>query len=553
MLLMSTFSSYKQQPPGKEVFDVIVIGSGIGGLSVAALLAKHAGKRVLVLERHYTAGGFTHVFRRPGYEWDVGVHYIGGVQDPSSGVRAMFDHVTEGRLSWSPMPDVYDRMIIGERSYDFVSGRDRFAERMKTYFPGEAGAIDRYLELTAEAVRATSLFFAEKAVPPIAARLAGRMMRARFLRHASRTTAEVLGELTGNQELIAVLTGQWGDYGLPPGESSFGMHALIAEHYFEGASYPVGGAASIAAAIAPVIERAGGKILVGADVAEILVDSGNRARGVRMDDGRELLAGTVVSDAGAQNTFSRLVKVESPGRAKILEELRTIHPSAAHLCLYLGLRRSPGDASLEATNLWIFPSNDHDGNMRRFSEDPEAPFPLLFVSFPSEKDPDFAQRHPGRATIEVVTLARYEWFAEFADQRWKHRGTKYDELKQRFTERMRGELEKHVPAVRGRIDYCELSTPLSTRHFANYESGEIYGLAATPARFQSRALQPRTPIQNLFLTGQDAAVAGVTGALSGGVLTASSILGRNLMSAIGRDKRHAQREPEATRALARAS
>ena len=118
---------------------------------------------------------------------------------------------------------------------------------------------------------------------------------------------------------------------------------------------------------------------------------------------------------------------------------------------------------------------------------------------------------------------------------------------------MLAELEKHVPAVRGSIDYCELSTPLSTRHFANYASGEIYGLSATPARFQSRALQPRTPIENLFLTGQDAAVTGVTGALSGAVLAASSILGRNLMSTIARDRGRYKTERLVEKTLARAS
>ena len=79
--------SYKQHPIADR-WDAIVIGSGIGGLSTAALLAKYAGQRVLVLERHYTAGGYTHAFRRPGYEWDAGVHYIGAVNDRESPVRA---------------------------------------------------------------------------------------------------------------------------------------------------------------------------------------------------------------------------------------------------------------------------------------------------------------------------------------------------------------------------------------------------------------------------------------------------------------------------------
>ena len=87
-----------------ETWDAIVIGSGIGGLTAAVLLGMHAGKRVLVLERHYVPGGFTHTFHRPGYEWDVGLHYIGQMQDENSAERRAFDHLTEGKVRWQHMP-----------------------------------------------------------------------------------------------------------------------------------------------------------------------------------------------------------------------------------------------------------------------------------------------------------------------------------------------------------------------------------------------------------------------------------------------------------------
>jgi all-trans-retinol 13,14-reductase len=107
--------SYKQQPP-TGAYDAIVISSGMGGLAAAAVLAKHGGKRVLVLERHYTPGGYTHVFRRSDYKWDVGLHYIGQVHDPRSETRRVFDDITDGKLRWAPMPDVYDRVLIGDRA-----------------------------------------------------------------------------------------------------------------------------------------------------------------------------------------------------------------------------------------------------------------------------------------------------------------------------------------------------------------------------------------------------------------------------------------------------
>ena len=96
--------SYKKHTPrvSDERWDAIVIGSGMGGLAAAALLAIYGGKKVLVLERHTTAGGYTHTFRRPGYKWDVGLHYIGQVNDPDSVVRKIFDTLTGGQLTWNP-------------------------------------------------------------------------------------------------------------------------------------------------------------------------------------------------------------------------------------------------------------------------------------------------------------------------------------------------------------------------------------------------------------------------------------------------------------------
>jgi all-trans-retinol 13,14-reductase len=118
-------------------FDVIVVGSGIGGMGTAALLAKAAGQRVLVLEKHYTAGGFTHVFRRPGFEWDVGVHYVGQVHTPGSPANALFEYLAEGRLSWNAMPEVYDRVNIDGLRFDYVSGREHLRDALVETFPRE--------------------------------------------------------------------------------------------------------------------------------------------------------------------------------------------------------------------------------------------------------------------------------------------------------------------------------------------------------------------------------------------------------------------------------
>ena len=153
-------------------------------------------------------------------------------------------------------------------------------------------------------------------------------MRAPFLHRGGRTTLDVLRGITSNDELIGLLTGQWGDYGLPPAQSSVAAHAAIAEHYFNGAAYPVGGAGQIATSIIPTIERGGGQVVGAADVRQILTSNG-RARGVRMADGREFLAGIVISGAGALTTYGRLIE-ERP--ADFTHEARQALPSATVSC-----------------------------------------------------------------------------------------------------------------------------------------------------------------------------------------------------------------------------
>lgn len=525
--------SYKQAKLADE-WDAIVIGSGIGGLTAAVLMGTHAGKRVLVLERHYEAGGFTHTFHRPGYRWDVGLHYIGQMQEGAQ-ARRVFDHVTGGGVKWQAMPEIYDRVLIAGQRFEFAASLERFREGLKQAFPGEVKAIDRYIATVLACNRASGLYYAEKAIPGPLASVIGGPMRAPYMRWARRTTRDVLESLTANRELIGVLTAQWGDYGLPPAKSSFAIHATIVEHYWGGSSYPVGGAGSIAAAIMPLIEVAGGRVVTSAEVAGILLD-GKRAVGVRMSDGREFRSGMVLSGAGAVNTLERLLPADLPPVDSLRGQLRTLEPSTAHVSLYVGLKTSDAELGLRGTNLWVYPSFDHDANVERFArefpQNEDAEFAGVYLSFPSAKDPEFAQQYPGKSTVEVITMVPYAAFAGWAEARWKRRGDDYDALKQRLTARLLAELERQVPAVAGNIAYAELSTPMTTRHFMNYGSGEIYGVAATPARYALRALGARTPIRGLYLTGQDAASLGVVGALFGGVVSASAALGKNLMGAV---------------------
>ena len=523
--------SYKKSPVLAAHYDTIIIGSGMGSLTTAAILAKE-GQKVLVLERHYTVGGFTHVFKRRGYEWDVGIHYIGEVQRPSSVVRRLFDYITDGKLEWADMGDVYDKIIIGDKQYDFVKGVQNFKDQLCTYFPDEKEAIDGYVSLVFAATKTSQKFYMDKAMPPLMSTVVGVLMRSAFYKYSDKTTDEVLKSLTDNAELIKVLAGQYGDYGVTPKKSSFAMHASVARHYFGGGSFPVGGSSQIAKNVDAVIEVSGGTMLISAEVKEIQIEK-NKATGVVMGDGRILTANNIVSGAGIMTTYNKLLPPSVNAAHKLNEQVQKVQRSVAHACLYIGLKGSPQELELPKTNYWIYPDGgDHDSCVDRYLADINAPFPVVYVSFPSAKDPDWSNRYPDRSTIDIITLVPYDIFEPWAGSRWMKRGEDYEALKEQIAQRLLAELYKQLPQVEGKIDHYELSTPLTTQHFINYDKGEIYGLDHTPSRFRQKFLKPRTPIKNFYLTGQDIVTAGVAAALFSGVLTVTAMTGIDVITKV---------------------
>ncbi len=530
MAVGEAYSAFKKKE--SEEFDCIVIGSGTGGLSVAALLAKE-GKRVLVLEQHYIIGGYTHAFQRKGYTWDVGLHYVGQVHIPGTLLNKTFRYITDNALKWEPLDDIYDRAVFGNKEYIFPRGREKLKNQLKEYFPAEEDcrSIDAYFELLDAVAKVGTAYYAEKVLPPVVSKIFGNFLRRKVLRFSDQTTLEVLKKITNNIELIGVLTAQYGDYGLQPKESSFYMHAVLANHYMEGAGYPIGGAPRFAETVVPVIQKAGGAVVFQAAVKEIIVKK-NVATGVLMEDGSTIYAKKIISDAGIVNTYGSLLNKDVRKEHALEEKLAKLTPSLAHMGLYVGIRESTENLQLPKCNYWIFPDEyDHILNQDAYTNF-DSPLPVAFASFPSAKDPESEKTHPGRTTAEVIILLPYDWFKKWENSEWKKRGTEYEELKERIAEKMIDQLYRVAPQLKGKIDYYEVSSPISTKHFSGHPKGEIYGTAHTPERFRQKFLKPYTPVKNLFLTGQDAMIASISGGVMGGMLCATAMLKKNMFSKV---------------------
>ena len=511
---------WSKRVPDDRTFDTVVIGSGIGGMTTAALLAR-AGQRVLVLEQHYVPGGFTHTFRRKGFVWDVGVHLVGEMTDRSMPGR-LLHRLTEGRLAWEHVGPVYDTFHFPDDvSIAFPSDPKAFAAELKRRFPGSEADIDAYLAEVRAAVRGMKGWMLGRALPGRVGRLLGGWLGRDVNERLAAPTAKVLEGIVADPKLRTVLTAQWGYHGSPPSEAAWALQCLIVRHFLYGASYPVGGAARIAPALLRTVADRGGWTRICAEVDEILVEGG-RAVGVRMTDGEEIRAKRVVSAIGAWPTVTRLLP--DAVRAPWTESVARLPPSPAHLSLYLGFEGDIAAAGAGRSAAWYYQTWDHEAAVWDVHPDrPVPPPPILFTSYPSLKDPAHDPGPRMRHTGEIVTFVPWEAFARWQGTPWRRRGADYDAFKQAMTDRMLEVLFAHRPELRPLLVHAELGTPLSTDLFAKPYHGAIYGLAGVPDRFANDWLRPKTPIPGLYLSGSDVFVCGVVGAMIGGVLAALSI------------------------------
>ncbi len=514
-------------------YDAIVIGSGIGGLTVAAILAKLNRQRVLLLERHFKPGGFTHAFKRQqNFRWDVGLHYVGDMGEGQT-ARNVFDYLTDGQLHWQKMPDRFDVFEFPGFQFQVPSDPERYQATLYAYFPAEKVAIAQYLRDVRQAATAYML----------PAMLRGQLPRwlygavtptlRRWGRLAYLTTQEYLEQHVRSPQLRAVLAAQWGDYGLPPRQSAFGAHAAVVSHFLNGGWYPVGGAKEIARQILPAIERAGGKVLLQREVEEILLE-GNRAVGVRArrKNGAETYrAPKIISDAGAYNTYLKMLPPHCAPAYR--QEIAAFPKGTSAITLYLGLKESPAKLGFRGENHWLYAAWDTEGALAHDPTNPDYQPGGCFLSFPSLKDPT-ATGH----TAEIITFARSGSFDRWHGTVWHQRGDKYDALKAHLVDRLLALVEIYYPGFSELVAYQELATPLTVEHFDGSDRGVIYGIPAIPARIDRPWIQVKTPVKNLYLTGSDAASLGIVGAMMGGVATAGVLNGPfgffKVMAAISR-------------------
>jgi phytoene dehydrogenase-like protein len=501
-------------------YDVIIIGSGIGSLTAASLLAQYKDQKILILERHFQAGGFTHEFKRKQnkYSWDVGVHYIGDLQEGSLS-RKVFDTITRKKLNWSRMSEPFEIFVYPDDTFKVYGEPAKYEKDLIEKFPEEEKAIQKYFKDIKKAAGFFGKHMMFKLLPPSIEALSNLFDS----KEPIQTTKDYMDYHFKNEKLKSILCSQWGDYGLPPSISSFAIHALVAYHYLNGGYFPVGGSSKIFESIEPILEEKGGKVLTSHQVEEILIE-GNKAVGVRAKNLRgrddnpyvEFYAPIIISGAGAITTYNKLIPQSYPIEFREnLNKFYNSNPRVSHISVYLGLSKDPREMGFRGENYWIYSEYDHDKNFSGRNSWLEGEVTGAYLSFPSLKNPE-AKSH----TAEIIAFTDYENFSKWKEEPWKKRGEEYTAFKESIKEKLLNYIDKHFPGFKATVEFSEISTPITNEHFTGHPMGTIYGLPCVPDRFdpvKSPWFSLRTPVENLYLTGADASSPGVSGAMIGGL------------------------------------
>lgn len=504
-------------------FDSIVIGSGIGGLTAALLLAVR-GRSVVVLEAAKELGGYTNPFRRGPYSFDPGVHYIGECGPDQAFTRILEALFLDAEVRFRELsPEGFDRIVFPGYEITMPRGAELYKSRLIADFPHERDGLDTFFDLLRALHDAAGV---RDPARPDATFMRGAPQAARKLAPYLRATLrELLDAHLKDPLLKAVLAAQGGNYGLPPGRASALVGLGVLDHYLSGAYFPVGGSGALRDAFVRAIERRGGVLHRRRTIQKILV-KGGRVAGVRCADGEEIMAPTVISNASATATYLSLLGRESLP-SSIRDKAEGTRPSLSSVCLFLGTTLDVAAAGMTDANIWHSSSIDIDASYEPLFAGELPAEDFFFLSSPSLKDPGslegagVAEDAPPRHRLELVALAPYGPFSLHGTSKPMQRGPDYVAMKRRLADRYLELMERYVPSIGRHIDVLEISTPVTNLHYACAPFGSIYGPDHAPDQYGLRRFSAQGAIPGLFLCGASVLGGGIVPSAMSGFAAAS--------------------------------
>lgn len=507
-----------------DSFDAIVIGSGVGALSAATVLAQR-GKRVLVLERLANFGGAATTYRHGAVTMEASLHDTDGdtIFSPHGafarlGLQGAVDPVTsdifyEVRAAGLPAP------------VQVPHGLDATRAALKAALPHSQQALDRYFDEIGRLHH--SLADLESMGARGLSALTGLVFSGRLfelMAETRRSLGDRLDAIFGNDETIKfVLGGPLFYFDDDPGDLSFVLYGGVWSRYVESGSYYVrGGSQALTLALVHRIKDHGGVLRRKTDVTRILLDADGRAAGVAYRDEtgteKEVLAPMIFGGTSPDHLEAMLPE---PSRAPFAKHYDRFEPSISLFTISLGLERPASEFGVSAYSTFIYPDTLH-----RFADVPKAS--AVFAQPPSGAIPpyvvaDFSRLDTGlhRETdphfLQIGGVDRFDWWRDLDEPTERSR-------RQEWIEALVGDLDRRFPGIAGAVTQAEMANARTMKTRLGTPHGEVYGFRPTPSRLFGRPPSAATPVDGLWLASAYTVSGGYSGAMHGGILAADAAL-----------------------------
>jgi len=487
-------------------YDIVIIGSGLGGLQCAYILSRE-GYKVCVVEKNRIMGGCLQTFRRCGSVFDTGMHYIGGM-DKGNMLHKYFSYFgLAQKLKLKRLDeDGYDIMRYRDKEYKFAMGYERFLETMVQQFPDERSALDNYVSNMKEISESVNIYNLDS-LPTT---------NTHYLKYYALGIDPYLNSITRNQTLKNVLVGMAPLYAGLRESAPLYVHMVIHSSYIQGAYRFIDGGSQVTDILAEGILGFGGTLLKNAEVTRIN-SKNNRVTSLVINHSETIEADQFI--AGIHPKSLMQLMEEHAFRPAYINRINSIRESYGMFSLYLVMKENAfpyinrNYYCYHATDLWKAFNYTRDswpnGYMIHFS--------------PVSKN-DFYTN-----AIILNTIMRWEEMLPWVNTRVENRGEDYRAFKQERAEKLLALLEKDFPGIGKSIKFWYSSTPLTYRDYTGTWEGSVYGMQKDYKNPMRTIIVPRTHLRNLLLTGQNVSMHGVEGVSIGAFLTCSELLGKQYL------------------------
>ncbi|MBK1895069.1 phytoene desaturase family protein [Chryseobacterium paridis] len=496
----------------KKEYDILVIGSGLGGLVSALILAKE-GFKVCVLEKNNQYGGNLQTFSRDKLIFDTGVHYLGGLSKGEN-LHQYFSYLEiMNDLEIHKMDeDGFDKITFNgdETEYPHAQGYDNFVKQLSHFFPDEKENLERYCE----GVQYVCSHFPRYNV-------IGKDHYNEEILHLN--TRRFIESITSNKKLQSVLLGSNFLYGGDSENTPFYVHALTVNSCIQSAYKCVKGGSQISKLLIRKLREYGAEVHKHTEVSEMIFDDNGILVAVNTSAGKEYAAKKFISNIDIRSTL-KLIN-EKRWRKSFLNRVLSWEPISSCFSVYLILK--PGSLPYFNNNVYHYSSEDHVWDAYRY-EKQTWPENYMLTATASKYHPEFAESLTAISYMDFDEVKIWQKTTNTVAEKHE-RGSEYEAFKLEKANKMIDALEKKIPELRKMITSIYTSSPLSYRDYIGSFEGNMYGYAKSSENPLKTMVSPRTKIDNLFLTGQSVNMHGILGCTIGAFSTCAEILGKDLI------------------------